>query len=211
MLNKKYKKLLKAIVKPLAVAFFFSCLFITIIYFVCLKKLDLYLSLFNNVTFSGIEKESEVEIDTLTKKLIKYPSYGSLYATISFPSVDIKVNLYHGDTMDILKYGAGHYSGSYFPGENGTILIAAHNSREYFHSLPQLNVGDQIIIAADYGKFTYSVVNGRVELAEELEKIEIQHEEELLVLYTCYPVDALGFTNKRYVIYAKLEGVSYES
>ena len=211
MLKRNYKTILKAIVKSLAVAFFISCLFITIMYFVCLKKVDGYLQLFNNFTFSGIDKESKVEIDNFTKELIKYPNYGNLFGTISIPTVDVTVNLYHGDSLDILNHGAGHYAGSYFPGEKGTILIAAHNRRDYFKYLPKLKVGDQIIINTDYGTFTYSVTSGKVMLAEELEKITIQHEEEVLVLYTCYPVDALGLTDKRYVVYARLEGASYES
>ncbi len=211
MFKKNFKKIWKAIVRSLAIAFFFTCLFITITYFVCLKKIDTYLVFFNNFTFSGVTEEHKIEIDKLTKELVHYPNYGDQYGTISLPTVGIKVNLYHGDSMSILKRGAGHYAGSYFPSEGGTILIAAHNRREYFKYLPKLNVGDPIVIDTDYGTFTYTVTNGRVETISELEKLDIQHEEEILVLYTCYPVDALGFTDKRYVVYAKLEGVAYES
>jgi sortase A len=211
MLKKNYTKVLKAIAIKLTIAFFFSCLITTILYFVCLKKVDKYISLFNNFTYTGIEKEKTVEIDSLTKELIKYPNYGNLFATIEMPSIDISVKVYHGDSLDILKNGAGHYAGSYFPGEGGTILIAAHNRRDYFKYLPKLAIGDKIIFKTDYGTFTYSVTSGRVMEKDELEKIDINKNEELLVLYTCYPVDAIGLTNQRYVVNAVLDGVSYES
>lgn len=213
MFKKNFKKILKAIVRNLAIAFFFTCLCTTILYFVCLKDVDNYLSLFNSLTYTAPKNEEveKIELDPVTKKIVNYPKYGDLYGTVELPTVDIKVNLYHGDSMEILKHGAGHYAGSYFPSEGGTTIIAAHNRREYFKYLPKLNVGDPIVLNTDYGKFTYSVTNGRVETISELEKVNIQHEEEVLVLYTCYPVDALGFTDKRYVVYAKLEGAEYES
>ena len=213
MLKKKYKRLLKAIVSSVAVAFFFTCLFTTIIYFTVLKDLSGYLNLFNGFTLSEPEdiESNPAKIDPITKAITHYPKYGDQYGTIEMPTIDIKVNLYLGDDMDILKLGAGQYAGSYFPSEGGTTLIAAHNRREFFKYLPKLNIGDNIIIDTVYGKFTYAVTDGKVETISELEKINIQHEEEVLVLYTCYPVDALGFTDKRYVIYAELVGASYES
>ena len=37
----------------------------------------------------------------------------------------LELPIYHGDTLKILRKGVGHYAGSYFPGENGTVLLAA--------------------------------------------------------------------------------------
>ena len=37
--------------------------------------------------------------------------------------------------------------------------------------------------------------------------IIIQDEEEKLMLYTCWPVNTVGFKSRRYVIYTKLVGV----
>jgi sortase A len=207
----KIKKTLKAIAKNLTIAFFFSCLIITILYFVCLKKVENYITLFNNFTYSGITKEESASVDSLTKELVKYPNYGNLFGTINIPSIDVTVNLYHGDSLDILKNGAGHYAGSYFPGEGGTILIAAHNRREYFKYLPKLNINDSIIIKTDYGTFTYKVTDKEVVNVSDLENIEITSDKEELILYTCYPVDAIGLTTKRYVVTSVLESVSYES
>jgi sortase A len=207
----KNKNILKAIAKNLTIAFFISCLIVTILYFVCLKKLENYITLFNNFTYNGLNGSETVKMDSTTKELVEYPSYGSLFGTISMPTIDTTVNLYHGDDLDILKKGAGHYAGSFFPGEGGTILIAAHNRREYFKYLPKLNIGDEIIIKTTYGTFTYLVTNGEVVNASDLENIEINSEKEELVLYTCYPTNALGLTSKRYVITSVLDGVSYES
>lgn len=205
-------KILGAIVKNFAIAFFFFCLITTLGYLVSFKKISPYIRLFNNFLNSPINnKENEVTFDKETKEITHYPNYGDKFGTINMPTIGVSVPLYHGDSMDILKKGAGHYSGSFFPSEGGTILIAAHNRQEYFKYLPKLNINDEIIINTVYGNFYYQVLSGKVMKVNELEKIEFQQEKELLVLYTCYPVDALGYTNERYVIYGTLERVDYEN
>ena len=39
---------------------------------------------------------------------------------------------------------------------------------------------------------------------------EINDSKEVLIVYTCYPVDTPGYKSKRYVIYASLVGDSNE-
>ena len=39
----------------------------------------------------------------------------------------------------------------------------------------------------------------------ELEKLPIQKQQELLMVYTCYPFNNFGYTTQRYVVYAELE------
>ncbi len=205
-------KTLEAIVKRFAIAFFFFSLTTTLVYLGCNKKISLYIRTFNNFTYVPQEKEKKpVAINLETKEITHYPYYGEKFGIIKIPAIDIQVNLYHGDSLEILKKGAGHYSGSYFPSEGGTILIAAHNRSEYFKYLPKLKLDDEIIIDTTYGVFTYKIIDGKVMKIKELEKIRFTQEKETLVLYTCYPMNALGFTNERYVVYASLTEVSYEN
>lgn len=205
-------KTLGAIVKRFAIAFFFFCFITTLLYAFCFKKINLYIRAFNNFTYVPKENEKKpVTIDLETKEITHYPYYGEKFALIKIPALNITVDLYHGDSLEILKKGAGHYSGSYFPSEGGTILIAAHNRSEYFKYLPNLKLEDEIILDTIYGVFTYQVTEGKVMTIKELEKIRFTQDKEMLVLYTCYPMNALGFTNERYVIYASLKEVSYEN
>ena len=39
----------------------------------------------------------------------------------------------------------------------------------------------------------------------ELDKLPIQDEKEILMVYTCYPFNNIGYATQRYVIYAELE------
>ena len=39
----------------------------------------------------------------------------------------------------------------------------------------------------------------------ELEALPIQRNREILMIYTCYPFNNIGYTAQRYVVYAELE------
>ena len=74
----------------------------------------------------------------------------------------------------------------------------------------QLTAGDTITIKASYGTFTYKVREGKVISDKDMDSLPIQNKKEELMLYTCWPVTTIGFKSKRYVIYAELEGTTYE-
>ena len=72
-------------------------------------------------------------------------------------------------------------------------------------------IGDEIIIKAVYGTYTYKIYDYEIIEAKALnEKLEINDNKEILMVYTCYPVDTPGYKSKRYVIYASLVGDSNE-
>ncbi len=213
MLN-KVKKIIKGIAIEIAFSLFFSSFFIFSVYFLFRDKI--YNSIFLINRLIVVEKNTETEdkeisFDSVKKRLVHYPYYGEVWATIRIPKVEINAVVYHGDTLDILDKGVGHFSGSYFPAEGGTVIIDGHNSPSQFGRIPGLDVGDNIIIEAKYGTFTYEVTEGKIMKATELEKINIQDDREELVLYTCYPISAIGYKTDRYVIYAKLVGEEYEN
>ncbi len=209
-MHKKIIQDVKGIVKSLAISFFFASFLFVIIYVTFSEKIEIYLSLVNMITV--VEKqvdEQEITFDTVKKRLVNYPLFGSIWATLKIPDIDRNLPVYHGDTLEIIKYGVGHYSGSYFPGEGGSIVLAAHNSREHFMYLPKLKQGSQIIIEASYGTFTYQVVATKIIHETDMKSIPIQSEKELLMLYTCYPTDTVGQKDKRYVVYAELVGENH--
>ena len=37
----------------------------------------------------------------------------------------------------------------------------------------------------------------------EVNKVPIQEEEEILMIYTCWPINNIGYATDRYVVYAK--------
>lgn len=132
-----------------------------------------------------------------------YPNFAEQYATLKIKKIGINAPIYFGATDEIIQKGVGHDSGSYFAGENGTIIMCEHDYLNNFKRLGELKNGDIIEIKADYGDFYYEVYDEQVVLETETDKLPIQKGKEILMLYTCYPVKDMEKTPYRYVVYAK--------
>ena len=204
----KIKFDIKKFASKIAVSFFFASLFVVLFYFLLEEKISPYISLINTTAVKGISEERIATYNLDAKKLINYPNYGSKYATLDIPSINLKLPIYYGDTKKILRLGVGHYNGSYFPGENGTIIYAGHNDPGYFQKLDQVKVGEEIIVNASYGTFKYQVESYKIVKETDLKAFEVSHDRELLILYTCWPINRgiIGRKTQRYIVYAtKLE------
>ena len=205
------KKIGKEIMSEIALSFFFVALVIVLIHICFSAQIDLAVSLVNKFSIVENKKTENITLDLVKKRLVHYPNYKEKYATLKIPSINLYLPVYHGDTMDILRYGVGHYAGSYFPGEGGSVIFAAHNNEGFFRNLPLLNIEDTIEVETVYGTFAYQVFETKIVLESDLSSFPVQDEEEMLILYTCYPVTAIGHTDKRYVVYAKKVGEKYDN
>ncbi len=157
----------------------------------------------NNDIYSGQVLEGYT--DTVPSSKIQYPLSGTKYGMINI-EVDgsfFEIPLYFGDSNSILRRGAGHYMGSHFPGESSTILVSAHNNT-YFNCLQYLKFGDKITVKTNYGIYEYVVSNTQIKNKNDASAYDLSASEENLVLYTCYPFNALGLTQNRYFVTAKL-------
>ncbi len=205
------KNILKTFAINVAISFFFASIFITITYFFTEGKINYYSSLINSLVVNN-SKETEAVFSKETKRLIELPTYGKRFGIVKVPSINLSLPLYHGDNLKILHYGIGHYAGSYFPGEGGSIILPGHNNIGVFHDLDKLKNGDKVIIEANYGTFTYEVTSFKVVKETELDAFPIQKDKELLIMYTCWPINRsiVGRKTERLVVYAKKIGESYE-
>ena len=211
MHNKKEKNAIREITEQLVISLFFTSVFILLIHFLFIEKINTYLNIINMITIEEENiKYSEVKFDSISKKLIEYPLWGSEFAKLEIPSVNINQSIYQGDTLDILKYGVGHYSGSLFFGEGGSIILAGHNNHGYLYHLPEVKKNDLIYIKANYGTFTYKVFDTKVIFHSDNDAFPFNNEEEVLMIYTCYPVNTIGHKTHRFVVYAKKVGETYE-
>ena len=204
---------IKTVAINIAIAFFFTAIFVLCYYYIVEEKLSFYINIINTTAvkkIDAVEKETSYNIEA--KRLLNYPKYGKKYATLNIKSIGMNLPVYHGDSLKILRNGVGHFAGSYFPGENGTIILAAHNTNGMFNKLDKVKNGDKVIIKATYATFEYEVYNMRVVKETDLKAFKIQHDEEILIMYTCYPINRsiVGRKTKRYVVYAKKVGVSNE-
>lgn len=136
---------------------------------------------------------------------IKYPLAGRQYGKVKIPVLKLDTPLYFGDSPELLRKGSGQYLGSVFPGERGTTLIGGHNT-DSFGRLIGVKNGDNIVVQTSYGYYQYQVVSTGVYLKtdKKIKKILNQQTERQLLLYTCYPIDSIGMTDRRLFIQAKL-------
>ena len=202
-MNKYIKKTLKATIICLIVALFSTVAIILFMYLLIGTKLEEKISLINRVSIDVNNKKDEVTVIN-DNKIKNYPEYGTQYAYIEIPQIDVNLPVYFGDTLEILKNGVGHSSGSYFPGEGGSIIYMGHNSKKMFRRFSELKIGNEITIKANYGEYKYKIYDMQIVKETEVDKLPIQNDKEILMVYTCYPFNNIGYATQRYVVYAEL-------
>ena len=205
-MRKFIKKTITATIIDLIVALFIILAIVLTVKYFYGAEIEETVSLASKVS---IDVENKVVLETVLNEesntLENYPEYGTQYATIQIPAIDVDLPVYFGDTLEILKNGVGHSSGSYFPGEGGSIIYMGHNSTSVFRRFSELQIGDEIIVTTTYGEYTYEIYDMALINETETDKLPIQKEEEILMVYTCYPFNNIGYATQRYVVYAKLE------
>ena len=199
------KKFVQATIIDVIVAFLILILIIFSIYMCLGQAIEENIQLINQVAIKveNTSEQKEMEMNE-NNRLENYPEYGTQYATIEISKIDVDLPVYYGDTLEILKKGVGHSSGSYFPGEGGSIVYMGHNSRKVFRRFSELQIGDSIKVTTSYGEFNYKIYDMQLINETETDKLPIQKEKEILMVYTCYPFNNIGYATQRYVVYAEL-------
>lgn len=206
MHNNLVIKTIKATIICVIVALIITAVIIGTIYLLVGQQIDENISIINKVSIDVSNKKVEqTKILEEGNKLQNYPEYGTKYATIKIPKIDLDLPVYYGDTLDILKNGIGHTSGSYFPGEGGSIIYMGHNSSKMFRRFSELQKGNEITVKTEYGEYKYKIYDMQLINETEFDKLPIQKDKEILMVYTCYPFNNIGYTTQRYVVYAELE------
>lgn len=200
---KKILKILKTTIISLIVVF----LFVFIISIVSIKagkeNFEMATSLLKIITIN------EENVQTITPVLegdvlVNYPTFGSKYATLKIPSIEVNLPVYYGASYNILKSGIAHDSTSFFPGEGGSVVMAGHNFKTFLARLPDAQKGDNIIVETSYGTFEYEIYDTKIVNEYKTEEVPVQKEKEILMLYTCWPINNIGHASERYVVYANL-------
>lgn len=211
MHKNKNNSILIATIKHLIVAIIFIVIIMAIIYILFGSRISMAISLINKVSIDTSNVVlKEVKLNSVTKRLESYPEYGTKYGNVKIDSIDVDLPLYYGDTLSILRNGVGHSSGSYFPGEGGSIVCMAHNTIGYLYNLSHIEIGDKIVVATNYGTFTYEVTETKIVDETEVDAVRVQNKEEILILYTCYPTNTFGHATQRFITYSKLVDTQYK-
>ncbi|MCA9934010.1 MAG: class D sortase, partial [Anaerolineales bacterium] len=78
---------------------------------------------------------------------------------IQIPAIGVDKPIVQGDDWEQLKKGVGQHIGSAQPGQDGNLILSAHNDifGEIFRYLDKLKPGDEIIISTEINTYTYVV------------------------------------------------------
>ncbi|MER0468955.1 class D sortase [Bacillus cabrialesii subsp. cabrialesii] len=130
------------------------------------------------------------------------PKAGEAVGVLEIPKINAELPIVEGTDADDLEKGVGHYKESYYPNENGQIVLSGHRDT-VFRRTGELKKGDQLKILLPYGSFQYKIEKMKIVDKNDTSIITLQHREEELILTTCYPFSYIGNAPKRYIIYGK--------
>jgi sortase A len=122
---------------------------------------------------------------------------------IQIPAIEIDAPVVQGDGWEQLKKGVGQNFGSANPGQNGNVVLSAHNDvyGELFRYLDKLAPGDQVILYTQQRQYVY-VVDRTAVVEPTAVEVMASTGSPTVTLISCYPylVD-----KQRIVVFARLQ------
>jgi sortase A len=102
-----------------------------------------------------------------------------------------------------LDVAVGHVPASAWPGQPGTTILAAHDV-SYFSGIDHLAIGQRVAFATPCRTYVF-VVTGH-QIVASGSPVYSSPSQSLLVLETCFPLNALYITSQRYLVTAQFQG-----
>ncbi|MFC6083281.1 class E sortase [Sphaerisporangium aureirubrum] len=136
--------------------------------------------------------------------LIRIPRFGRDYEYVVLEGVD------PGD----LRKGPGHYPGTALPGEVGNFVVSGHRTTYAapFNRLDELHRGDEIVVDAPAGRYTYQVSRTKVVdpaavdvVAPVPERPGRRPAKAMITLTTCHPEYS---DRQRLIVFGVLSGTT---
>ena len=202
-MSHKFFKIAKAAIKSIIVAFLFVIILGVFAFTIGKEKFAMVTYILQIMT---VNKDAVQTVDPVLEGgvLTNYPTYGTKYATLKIPCINLEQPVYYGASYTILKNGVAHDETSYFPGEGGSIIYAGHNYSKFLANLPNVSNDEKIIVETSYGTFEYKVVGSKIVKETATEEVPVQNENEMLMIYTCWPINNIGHATERFVLYANV-------
>jgi sortase A len=129
---------------------------------------------------------------------------GQLAGLVEAPSISLDAPVVEGTDDAQLAVAVGHVPASSWPGQIGTVVLAAHDV-SWFSHIDHLGVGSDIDYVTPCLTYHY-VVSGSevVPTGTPVYNTTAQR----LVLVTCYPLNALFLTPNRFLVEASLQSIT---
>lgn len=122
---------------------------------------------------------------------------------IQIPSIEIDAPIVQGDGWEQLKKGVGQNIGSANPGQNGNVVLSAHNDvyGELFRYLDELQPGDQVVLYTQQRQYTY-VVDRTAVVEPTAVEVMASTGSPTVTLISCYPYLV---NDQRIVVFGRLQ------
>ena len=158
---------------------------------------------------NGNTRPNEAEIPEHLRPMVQSlasipipPPSASQAVRIQIPALKVDAPVVQGDGWEQLKKGVAQHIGSADPGDQGNVILSAHNDvyGELFRYLDKLRPGDQVILYTQQRQYTYVVDRSQIVKPTQVE-VMAATQESTVTLISCYPylVDT-----DRIVVFAKI-------
>ena len=141
------------------------------------------------------------------KPSLDLSSYGidsGVYGYVSAPSIGMELPVYLGGNDDNMALGAAHMTYTSLPigGKSTNCVLSGHSGyigRIFFDYIPNLNIGDEIIVENYWNTLKYKVIDKQINKSYESAACYITEGKDLLTLITCVSNGRGGF-DRFYII-----------
>ena len=122
---------------------------------------------------------------------------------IQIPALKVDAPVVQGDGWEQLKKGVAQHIGSGDPGQNGNVVLSAHDDvyGELFRYLDRLVPGDRIILYTQQRQYVYIVTQTLIVEPTQVE-VMAPTTDPTITLISCYPY---LINKQRIVVFAKLQ------
>lgn len=122
---------------------------------------------------------------------------------IQIPAINIDAPVVQGDGWEQLKKGVGQNIGSVNPGQNGNVVLSAHNDvyGELFRYLDKLVPGDQVILYTQQRQYIY-IIDRTILVEPTAVEVMASTGSPTVTLISCYPY---LIDTERIVVFARLQ------
>ena len=122
---------------------------------------------------------------------------GETFGILSIPALQLEMPIYLGASSQNMALGAAVLGQTSVPvgGTNTNSVIAGHrgwNGADYFRYVPDLTVGDKVVITNLWETLEYSVVGTKIISPNDIASIKIQPGKDMITLFTCHPYASGG-------------------
>ena len=147
-----------------------------------------------------------VDLEACEEPAADLTTYGvadEIIGVLEIPAMELIMPVYLGASDAHLAAGAAVLGSTSAPigGDNTNCVIAGHRGwrgADYFRHIDRLQVGDTVQLTNLWETLTYTVTDIQIIRPQEVEKIKIQPNRDLLTLLTCHPYASGG--RQRHVV-----------